>query len=83
MPMFGEKLRTLRERRGLSLRQLAAMLDIHAHSFISEIETGKKKPSLELVIKVADLFQVPLEPLARDELELNSEATPTQKTSDN
>jgi XRE family transcriptional regulator of biofilm formation len=83
MPTFGKKLRTLREQRGLSLRQLAAMLNIHAHSFISEIETGKKKPSLEFVIKVADLFQVPLEPLARDELALNSEADPNQKASDN
>jgi DNA-binding XRE family transcriptional regulator len=73
MPMFGEKLRTLRERRRLSLRQCAALLDIHAHSFISEIETGKKKPSLELVLKVADLFHVPLEQLARDELELDDE----------
>ena len=46
------------------------MLNINSYSFISEIETGKKKPSLELVIKVADLFNVPLEQLARDELEL-------------
>lgn len=71
MTTFGEKLRTLRQKRGISLRQLASMLEINAHSFISEIETGKKKPSLELVIKVADLFNVPLEQLARDELELD------------
>ena len=71
MPTFGEKLRTLRQERNLSLRQLASMLEINAHSFISEIENGKKKPSLELVIKVADLFTVPLEQLARDELELD------------
>ncbi len=70
MPTFGEKLRTLRQKRGISLRQLASMLEINAHSFISEIETGKKRPSLELVIKVADLFDLPLEQLARDELEL-------------
>ncbi len=71
MPTFGEKLRILRKKRGISLRQLAPMLEINAHSFISEIETGKKKPSLELVIKVADLFNVPLEQLARDEFELD------------
>jgi len=70
MPTFGEKLRRLRKKRGISLRQLAPMLNINSYSFISEIETGKKKPSLELVIKVADLFNVPLEQLARDELEL-------------
>ncbi|MBE7467777.1 MAG: helix-turn-helix transcriptional regulator [Anaerolineales bacterium] len=71
MPTFGEKLRTLREKQGISLRQLASMLAINSHSFISEIETGKKKPSLELVIKVSDLFNVPLEQLARDELDLD------------
>ncbi len=71
MPTFGEKLRTLRQKQGLSLRQLAPMLEINAHSVISEIENGKKKPSLELVIKVADLFDIPLEQLARDELELD------------
>ena len=81
MAMFGEKLRSLRERRGLSLRQLAALLGIHAHSFISEIETGKKKPSLELVLKVADLFHIPLEQLARDELELDDEFPDDQKES--
>jgi DNA-binding XRE family transcriptional regulator len=49
------------------------MLNITSYGFISEIETGKKKPSLELVLKVADLFDVPLERLARDELELEDE----------
>jgi transcriptional regulator with XRE-family HTH domain len=67
---FGEKLRTLRERRGLTVRQLAAMLEI-THSHIVSIETGRHKPSVKLVIKVADLFNVSTDQLLRDNLELD------------
>lgn len=68
---FGEKLCTLRKRRGLTVRQLAAMLGINSHSHIVEIETGKNKPSVELVIKAADLFDVSTDRLLRDNLELD------------
>jgi transcriptional regulator with XRE-family HTH domain len=68
---FGEKLRTLRKRRGLTVRQLAAILGINSHSHVVEIETSKNKPSVELVIKVADLFDVSIDRLLRDNLELD------------
>ncbi len=71
MHKFGQKLRILREKRGISLRQLAPMLGIKAYSFISEIETGKKKPSLEFVLKIAELFEVTPDQLLRDELDLD------------
>ncbi len=70
MQRFGEKLRALRKRRGLTVRQLAAMLGINSHSHIVEIETGKNKPSVELV-KAADLFDVSTDRLLRDHLELD------------
>jgi transcriptional regulator with XRE-family HTH domain len=51
MERLGEKLRALRERRGLSIRQLASMLGIKAHSHIAKIEMGQNKPSVELLLR--------------------------------
>ncbi len=70
MQRFGEKLRILRERRGLSYRQLASMLDI-AHSHIANIEKGKHKPSVDLVVKIAQLFDVSFDQLMNDEFEID------------
>jgi transcriptional regulator with XRE-family HTH domain len=71
MKRFGEKLRTLRKRRGLTLRQLASMLEMGAHSHLANIETGKNKPTADLILKIADLFQVSTDQLMRDELEID------------
>ncbi len=70
MQRFGEKLRTLRKQRGLTLKELAHIIGHNTHSHISELETGKRKPSLELALKLSRLFNVPLDQLAKDELEL-------------
>jgi transcriptional regulator with XRE-family HTH domain len=73
MRRFGEKLHTLRERRGMSLREMARALGFQSHSHITKIETGKRSPSLELAIQIADLFEVTVDQLVRDELELEPE----------
>lgn len=65
---FGEKLRTLRNRRGLTLAQLADQLGYKAHGHLSEIESGKKLPTVGLAIKVARLFDVSTDALLKDEL---------------
>jgi transcriptional regulator with XRE-family HTH domain len=70
MQEFGNKLRALRKRRGLTVRQLAAMLEV-THSHIVGIEKGKHNPSVEMVIKVADVFDVSIDRLLRDNLELD------------
>ncbi len=75
MQKFGEKLRALRKQRGLTLRALAAALNIRALSYISRIETGKKKPSTEFIIAVSRLFEVPVDKLVKDELELDDDVT--------
>lgn len=72
MERFGEKLRTLRERRGISLRQLTREFGFNSHSYLSGIENGKTKPSVEFVIRVADFFGVDVNQLVRDELELDN-----------
>ncbi len=71
MKRFGEKLRTLRTRDSISLRKLAAMLGHSSHSLVTSIERREKKPSAELVVKIADLFDVTTDQLLRDELELD------------
>jgi transcriptional regulator with XRE-family HTH domain len=67
---FGEKLRTLRVRRNMTLKELAGELGLTAHGYISELEAGKKVPTAELVLNVARLFEVTTDELLRDELEL-------------
>ena len=74
MERFGEKLRILRERDGLSLRKLAALLGHTSHSLITDVEKGIKKPSAELVVKLADIFHVTTDQLLRDDQEVNSRA---------
>jgi len=67
---FGEKLHALRTQRGLTLKELANALVYIAHGHISELEAGKKLPTVEFVLKVAELFDVTTDQLLKDELGL-------------
>jgi transcriptional regulator with XRE-family HTH domain len=49
---FGEKVRELREKKGLLLRQVAAYLEVDT-AMISKIEKGERKVSKEQVIKIS------------------------------
>ena len=70
MKRFGEKLRLLRNQQGMSLRQLAAELGLSVHGHIAQIERGERKPSADLIVKIARLFDVPADRLMMDELEM-------------
>ena len=67
---FGEKLHTLRVRHDMTLQELANELGLTSHSYISELEAGKKIPTTEFVLNVARLFGVTTDELLKDELEL-------------
>ena len=71
MRRFGEKVRLLRTRHGMTLRELAAALGQRSHSHMSQIEFGRRKPNVELVMKVAQLFNVTPDQLLRDELDID------------
>jgi transcriptional regulator with XRE-family HTH domain len=66
---FGEKLRTLRTQRGLTVRALATALGV-AHTTISEIENGKNKPGIDFTYTVATYFEVSADDLLDDEREV-------------
>ena len=70
MGRFGEKLRYLRQKRGLTMRELADALEFKSHGFIGDLESGRKYPSLDLAVKLADYFGVTVDQLARDELDV-------------
>jgi transcriptional regulator with XRE-family HTH domain len=55
----GELLRQWRRRRGLSQLDLAIAADVSARH-VSLVETGKSKPSADMILRLADQLQVPL-----------------------
>jgi transcriptional regulator with XRE-family HTH domain len=73
MQRFGEKLRLLRTRHNMTVRDVAAALGYRSSGRISEIELGKKTPSLAFVLRAAQLFQITPDQLLRDELEIDGE----------
>lgn len=58
----GEILRERREKKGLLLRQVAALLDIDT-AILSKVERGERKATKEQILKLADILD-----LKRDEL---------------
>jgi transcriptional regulator with XRE-family HTH domain len=58
----GPRLKRLRTRRGITLTALAADTGI-SKSTLSRLESGQRKPSLELLLPLADAYQVPLDEL--------------------
>ncbi len=57
MNSLGEKIRTIRESKGLLLRQVAAHLEIDT-ALISKIERGERRLTREQVIKLAKFYNV-------------------------
>ena len=57
----------------MTLKELAVQLGLNAHGYISEIESGKKKPTVDFVVNVARLFHVSTDQLLKDELEVEGD----------
>lgn len=71
MERFGEKLRILRNRRELTLREMGDILEV-SHTFVAQMEKGGKTPNVAMILKIARLFDVSTDVLIKDELELES-----------
>jgi len=50
---------------------LAGSLGLVAHGYISELEAGKKQPTVEILVNVAKRFKVTTDALLNDEVELS------------
>lgn len=75
MQRFGEKLRALRMAHNLTLIELAYALGYSSHGYLSEIESGHKPPTASFALKVSRFFDVPMDILLKDELNLASPPT--------
>ena len=82
MQRFGEKLRTLRQWRGLTVRALAQALGYRNHGYLSLIETGKITPRVDFILKVAQFFGVSMDQLTRDDLDLDVGSDASAHTDD-
>lgn len=60
---FAEQLRTLRQAQGLSLQAFAHELGIASRAYFSDLERGKKLPSIDLALQLARRFDVTLDQL--------------------
>lgn len=54
----------------MTLKELARALGHTAHGHISELEAGKKMPTVQFVLNVSRLFGVTTDELLKDELEI-------------
>lgn len=60
--MFGQALSLLRRYQGLNQSALAKKLGV-SRSYISELESGNRTPSLDLLSRYAEVFNIPVSSL--------------------
>lgn len=48
-----------RKEKGLSQNQLAGILGV-SQPFMNQIESGKRKPSIDILIKICEVLEIPL-----------------------
>jgi len=61
---FGQTVRKIRLKQGLSQGDVARRLNLH-RSYISSIERGIRNPSLKVIQKIAKALDVPIEKLLK------------------
>ena len=60
--MVGPRLRRVREQRGVTLTEVARLTGI-SKSTLSRLENGQRRPSLELLLPLAQTYRVPIDDL--------------------
>lgn len=65
---LGGKIRFLRKQHGLTLKTLSSKLGYMTHGYISEIETGKKIPSLDFIVNFCELIEISIDQLIKEEI---------------
>jgi transcriptional regulator with XRE-family HTH domain len=69
MERLPQKLRILRERQKMSLQDVGNALGV-SRVFVYRLEVGERKPNVKMLMKIAQLFGVTMDQLARDDLEV-------------
>ena len=62
---FGDKLRAIRERKGLTMKDVAEKAHV-SESLVSQIERNKVSPSIDTLFTIADVLDIDLEYLFQD-----------------
>lgn len=75
---FGEKLKSERKNRGWSQEELAEKLFVSRQS-VSKWENNQNYPSIEIIIKVSDLFGITIDELLRSDEELTKKVIKDSK----
>lgn len=55
MDRFGEKLRTLRKRRGFTQGQMGELLEV-SYPYVAKLERGEKMPDAPMILKITNIF---------------------------
>lgn len=64
-PIKREWMKELRKEKKLKTREIAEILDISFQHY-NDIENGRRNPSIELSIRMANYFDVPIEKFLED-----------------
>lgn len=72
IPPIGQRIRTVRQERGISLRALARQANVSA-SLVSQIETGRLRPSVSTLYAVTGALGVPVSDLLESPSELDGD----------
>lgn len=65
MATFGEKLRGLLESNNVKQRELAMKLNVERGS-VSNWITNRRSPNMDIIVKIADIFDVSIDYLLKD-----------------
>lgn len=75
--LIGMRIKLFREDNGLSQEELGDRIGI-SNRHLSKVETGAKKPSLELVLKIANALKITVDDLLTDYLTNSNEEQNTE-----
>ena len=67
MELYGKRIREHRESQNILQEKLAEMVEI-SNTHMSQIERGKKVPSLDAFVRIANALNIPADFILRDEL---------------
>lgn len=65
---IGTKIRFLRKQHGFTLKNLSNKLGYITHGYLSEIETGKKIPSMDFILKFCSFLEISIDQLLKEEI---------------